>query len=83
MSLVATETGQRMTLRTLQYRFGTAREPASIPAKEFQFRDLRAKAGTDTTGDIRQTQKQLGHSSITMTEHYVQKRRGDKVGPTR
>jgi integrase len=85
-ALVVTETGQRMTLRTLQYRFRTARAAAGIPAKEFQFRDLRAKAGTDktdSTGDIRQAQMQLGHESITMTESYVRKRRGDKVGPTR
>lgn len=85
-ALVVTETGQRMTLRTLQYRFRTARDAAGIPPNEFQFRDLRAKAGTDktdSTGDIRQAQKQLGHGSISMTEHYVRKRRGDKVGPTR
>jgi len=85
-ALVVTETGQRMTLRTLQYRFRTAREAAGISANEFQFRDLRAKAGTDktdSTGDIRQAQKQLGHKSLAMTEHYVRKRRGDKVGPTR
>ena len=85
-ALVVTETGQRMTLRTLQYRFRVAREAARIPAGDFQFRDLRAKAGTDkteATGDIRQAQKQLGHGSVAMTEHYVRKRRGDKVGPTR
>jgi integrase len=85
-ALVVTETGQRMTLRALQYRFRTAREKAGIPAIDFQFRDLRAKAGTDkadATGDIRQAQKQLGHGSVTMTEHYVRNRRGDKVGPTR
>lgn len=84
-ALVVTETGQRMTLRTLQYRFRSAREAAGIPATDFQFRDLRAKAGTDKTDatDIRQAQQQLGHGSITMTEHYVRKRRGDKVRPTR
>ncbi|MFM0044050.1 tyrosine-type recombinase/integrase [Paraburkholderia sediminicola] len=85
-ALVVTETGERMTLRTLQYRFRQARKAAGIPAGEFQFRDLRAKAGTDkaeSSGDIRQAQKQLGHKSLSMTEHYVRKRRGDKVGPTR
>lgn len=85
-ALVVNETGQRLTLRALQYRFRTAREAAGIPGGDFQFRDLRAKAGTDktdSTGDIRQAQKQLGHKSIAMTEHYVRKRRGDKVGPTR
>ncbi|CAB3801809.1 Tyrosine recombinase XerC [Paraburkholderia ultramafica] len=85
-ALVVTESGDRMTLRTLQYRFRMAREAAGIPQNEFQFRDLRAKAGTDktdSTGDIRQAQKQLGHESLAMTEHYVRKRRGDKVGPTK
>lgn len=54
--------------------------------RNFQFRDLRAKAGTDkaeATGDMRQAQKQLGHSSIVMTEHYIRRRKGDKVEPTR
>lgn len=85
-ALVVTERGERMLLHTLQYRFRVARKAAGIPAGEFQFRDLRAKAGTDKTddtGDIRQAQKQLGHRSITMTEHYVRNRRGDKVGPTK
>jgi len=75
-----------MTLRTLEFRFRTAREAAGIPANDFQFRDLRAKAGTDktdSTGDIRQAQKQLGHESLAMTEHYVRKRCGEKVEPTR
>ncbi|WP_341317069.1 tyrosine-type recombinase/integrase [Paraburkholderia sp. IMGN_8] len=63
-----------MTLRALQYRFRAAREAAEIAAADFQFRDLRAKAGTDkteATGDIRHAQKQLGHGSVVMTEHYV------------
>ena len=51
-----------------------------------QFRDLRAKAGTDkaqNTGDIRQAPKQLGHSTVVMTEHYVRRRHGEKVAPTK
>ncbi len=50
--------------------------------KSFQFRDLRAKAATDTTeatGDIRQAQRQLGHAALSMTEHYTRQRRGDAV----
>ena len=38
---------------------------------------------TDSTGDIRQAQKRLGHASVTMTGHYVRKRRGDKVTTTK
>ncbi|MGF6595416.1 integrase [Paraburkholderia sp. GAS448] len=75
-----------MTLDTLQRRFREARRAAGVPDGDFQFRDLRAKAGTDktdSTGDIRQAQKQLGHTSVAMTEHYVRNRRGEKVKPTR
>jgi len=85
-ALVINEQGQRMLLDTLQRRFRVARRAAGVKDSEFQIRDLRAKAGTDktdSTGDIRQAQKQLGHTSVTMTEHYVRNRRGDKVKPTR
>ncbi|VVE89475.1 integrase [Pandoraea bronchicola] len=85
-ALVVNEKGERMGADALRFRFDAAREAAGIEKGLFQFRDLRAKAGTDKTelsGDIRAAQKQLGHQSITMTEHYVRERKGDKVGPTR
>lgn len=84
-ALVVNEGGQRLTYDALRQRFHKARTAAGLDPDAFQFRDLRAKAGTDTTesGDIRQAQRQLGHSSIQMTEHYVRARRGDKVEPTR
>jgi len=78
-ALVINEKGERMTLGALQKRFSAARARAGVPVGDFQFRDLRAKAGTDKTdssGDIRQAQRQLGHKSLTMTGHYVRKRRG-------
>ena len=53
------------------YRFDRARERAGFPKDQFQFRDLRAKAGTDKTdsaGDVRQAPQQLGHQSVTTTE---------------
>ncbi|HEV2540255.1 MAG TPA: tyrosine-type recombinase/integrase [Frateuria sp.] len=83
--LVVREDGQPLTHRQLQERFAQAREAAGIEPKAFQFRDLRAKAGTDKTdaGDIRQAQQQLGHTSVVMTEQYVRNRRGAKVTPTR
>lgn len=84
--LIVREDGQPLGHRALQERFVKAREAAGVNPKAFQFRDLRAKAGTDKTdaaGDIRQAQKQLGHSSVVMTEAYVRNRRGDKVTPTR
>lgn len=81
--LIVDERGQPLTERQLRRMFDAARADAGV---SWQFRDLRAKAATDKTdaaGDIRQAQAQLGHSTITMTEHYVRKRRGAKVTPTR
>ena len=79
------EDGQRLTYDALRQRFHKARAAAGLATDAFQFRDLRAKAGTDTTesSDIRRAQLQLGHTSVQMTEHYVRARRGDKVKPTR
>lgn len=85
-ALIVDDNGQRLTASALRGHFDRAREAAGIDKKMFQFRDLRAKAATDTTeltGDIRQAQKQLGHTTIAMTEHYVKARRGDKVKPTK
>lgn len=84
--LVVNESGLPLRSGALRDRFDKARESASVPKAVFQFRDLRAKAGTDKTesaGDIRQAQKQLGHGSVTMTERYVRRRRGDKAAPTK
>lgn len=84
--LIVRDDGQPLTHRQLQDLFAAAREAAGIEPNAFQFRDLRAKAGTDkadSAGDIRQAQQQLGHASVVMTEHYVRKRRGAKVTPTK
>jgi len=84
--LIVNEHGQPIAIRALQQRFDKARLAAGVDFDGFQFRDLRAKAGTDkadSAGDMRKAQQQLGHASITMTESYVRNRRGDKVTPTR
>lgn len=86
LNLIVDESGQPVTLRTLQGHFYRARKAAGINPAAFQFRDLRGKAGTDKTessGDIRQAQRQLGHSSITTTEHYIRGRKGEKTTPTK
>jgi integrase len=83
--LIVDEDGRPLQKDQMRYRFDKAREKAGIAKIDFQFRDLRAKAGTDKaedSGDIRQAQKQLGHASVTMTEKYVRNRRGDKSTPT-
>lgn len=86
LKLIVNDLGQPLSLRALQEQFQKARTKAGIDKHLFQFRDLRAKAGTDKTessGDIRHAQKQLGHSTITMTEHYIRGRKGEKVKPTK
>ncbi len=84
--LVVIGDGQPMTYHMLRGRFDKAREAAGIPKSAFQFRDLRAKGGTDTaesSGDTLQARDQLGHTTVTMTEHYIRDRKGKKVKPTK
>ncbi len=84
--LLVNEEGQPLGKYALRFRFDSARTAAGIHGNDFQFRDLRAKAATDKTdqsSDIRKAQQQLGHTSVTMTETYVRKRRGQKVTPTK
>lgn len=84
--LIVDDEGLALGWAALRYRFDKARKAAGITKGKFQFRDLRAKAGTDkadSAKDIREAQAQLGHSSITTTEIYVRKKRGSKATPTR
>lgn len=84
--LLLDEYGRPLSKRQLRSRFNAARAAAGVPKAAFQFRDLRAKAGTDKAelaGDIRQAQQQLGHKSVTTTEIYVRKRRGTLTNPTK
>ncbi|WP_440984960.1 tyrosine-type recombinase/integrase [Xanthomonas sontii] len=84
--LIVDADGREVGRAALRYRFDKARKAAGIAKGDFQFRDLRAKAGTDkadVAGDIRQAQAQLGHKSVTTTEIYVRKRKGAKTTPTR
>ena len=77
--LVQDENGQPLTSCALRSRFNRARTLAKV---DFQFRDIRAKAATDT-GDLAHSQKLLAHKSREMTEHYVKARIGDRVRPLR
>jgi len=84
--LIVTEEGKAMTASMLRGRFDKAREAAKIPKADFQFRDLRAKAGTDkaeSSGDILKARDQLGHTTVVMTEQYIRDRKGKKITPTR
>jgi integrase len=91
MTLI-TRQGKPMTKAALRGAFDRARDAAVLANPEmeakiraFQFRDLRAKAGTDTeeTRGMAAAKDQLGHSSETMTAHYVRHRRGKLVKPTK
>lgn len=75
----------------MRYRFDKAREAAASAIgnkaqaerlRSIQFRDLRAKAASDVEG-LDKAQKLLGHTKREMTEHYVRKRRGEKVSPVK
>ncbi len=85
LSLLVDEKGQKMTEAMLRNRFDDAREAAGIDKALFQFRDLRAKAATDTddAGGTRQAQALLGHTTETMTADYIRHKVGRKVRPIR
>lgn len=77
--LIQDENGQPISQLALRSRFDKARELAKV---SFQFRDLRAKAATDT-GDLAHSQKLLAHKNREMTEHYIKTRLGERVKPLR
>lgn len=75
--LIQDENGQPLTQFALRSRFDKARTLAKV---DFQFRDIRAKAATDT-GDLAHSQALLGHKNREMTEQYVKARQGARVKP--
>ena len=77
--LIQDENGQPLTHGALRSRFDEARVLANV---DFQFRDIRAKAATDT-GDLAHSQLLLGHKNRDMTEHYVKSRNVARVKPLR
>lgn len=77
--LIQDENGQPLSQFALRSRFDKARTLAKV---DFQFRDIRAKAATDT-GDLAHSQKLLAHKNRDMTEHYVKARIGERVRPLR
>ena len=77
--LVQDDDGRPLGTFAMRSRFDKARRLAGV---NFQFRDIRAKAATDT-GDLAHSQKLLGHRNREMTEHYVRQRVGERVRPLR
>lgn len=78
-NLLQNDDGTPVSPFELRSRFDKARKLAGV---SFQFRDIRAKAASDT-GDLAHSQKLLGHQSRNMTEHYVRSRIGERVRPVR
>jgi integrase len=77
--LIQDTDGKPLGTFAMRSRFDKARRKAGV---SFQFRDIRAKAATDT-GDLAHSQKLLGHRNRDMTEHYVRQRLGERVAPLR
>lgn len=77
LALLVDERGRPMTRSKLRGRFEKARDQVPAAA-HFQFRDLRAKAATDLreAESLEAAQALLGHTSVTMTEHYTRERKG-------
>lgn len=94
LHLIRNEDEQPLTYSTLAQRFQNIRAEAIAEAmkngqhalaaslKTFQFRDLRAKAGSDMD-DLKSAQDLLGHESASMTETYIRARQGAKVRPVK
>jgi len=93
LAVIVNEKGQALTASALRGRFDKARDAAAKAAgaelakkiKGYQFRDLRAKAGTDKEeGEGMAAAKDLlAHANESMTRKYVRNRMGKLVGPTR
>lgn len=77
--LIQDDDGKPLGTFGLRSRFDKARALAGV---DFQFRDIRAKAASDT-GDLAHSQKLLEHRNREMTEHYVRARVGERVQPLR
>ena len=77
--------GCRISYNQLRYGLDKARRLAGVEKDEFQFRDLRAKAGTDKDEEagLSAAKDLLGHKNSSMTVHYVRHRKGKLVNPTR
>lgn len=94
LSLLCDESGRRLTKDQMRYRFNKARALAAAATSDenarkrllsIQFRDFRAKAGTDVRdgSNLDAAQELLGHRNSAMTEHYTRKRKGKTVNPVR
>lgn len=79
--VVANEKGKRISEDVFGRAWRAAREVAGIPAA--QFRDIRAKSGTDAESAGQDYQALLGHASKRMSERYLRGRRTTVAEPLR
>lgn len=82
-NLLVNESGKIFTKIMLKYHFSKARDLANVKYNEFQFKDIRAKSATeaDEIAGIEKAQNLLGHSTQSMTAHYVRNKSGKIVQP--
>ena len=82
--LFTSANGQPLSYDSLRYGMAKARRLANVPKELFQFRDLRAKSGTDKEDamGLEAARQLLGHKTTAMTTHYVRHRKGKLVAPT-
>jgi integrase len=92
LSLINMPDGAPMTKFMMRGAMDRARDAAAAARpdlakriREFQFRDLRAKALTDKeeASGMQAAQEQGGHTTPTMTRRYVRNRKGKLVKPTK
>lgn len=83
MALLVNEDGNALTEAMLRSRFDDARDRAGVKKELFQFRDFRAKVATETdeAEGTRAAQAILGHTTESMTVHYIRRKVGKTVTP--
>lgn len=81
LALLVNEKGEALGRAALRDRFDKARLAAGVPKAEFQLRDLRAKAATETdeAAGTRAAQALLGHTTEGMTAGYIRRVAGNIV----
>lgn len=77
--LVRDETGQRFSLNAIRKRFWHARTAAG---QDWQLRDLRAKAATDSV-DTEAANRLLAHAAMSTTDGYRRQHAGRTAKPPR
>jgi len=85
LALLVNEKGHPLGKDAIRSRFDKARAAAGVAKADFQIRDLRAKAATETddAGGTRAAQALLGHTTEAMTANYIRRKVGKKVSSIR